>query len=410
MPKKVTRKDKNGIVLKTSERQLPNGKYELRYVDQKGVRRSKTKDTLKELREFQKQVIKDELDGIQTGKTSMTLNAVYANWKSLKRGLRATTFSNYTYMYDKFVANSLGKQKLKDIKRSDVKRFYNNLVDKQGLQVNTLDSIHNVVHQVFDVAVDDDIIRYNPSDDALKELKKGSEKTKKHPLTIDEQERFIEFLETSEDYKQWYPIFYTMLHTGMRVGEITGLRWCDVDFTNHEISVNHTLVYYKDNNTKADCAFTINKTKTVAGFRTIPIDDKIISALELQREYNKKHPCNVEIDGYTDFIFVNRFGNVQHQGTLNKALRERIIKYANEEAMKDKKVLLPRFSCHILRHTFCTNLCRSGVDIPSIMAIMGHNDVATTMGIYAEATKDMKIKATMDYRQYLASSSKTSSN
>ena len=66
-------------------------------------------------------------------------------------------------------------------------------------------------------------------------------------------------------------------------------------------------------------------------------DDKIISALELQREYNKKHPCNVEIDGYTDFIFVNRFGNVQHQGTLNKALRERIIKYANEEAMKDKK-------------------------------------------------------------------------
>ena len=98
------------------------------------------------------------------------------------------------------------------------------------------------------------------------------------------------------------------------------------------------------------------------------------------------------MDGYTDFIFVNRFGDPQHQGTLNKALR-RIIRDCNDEILlKGKKdpLLLPHFSCHILRHSFTTRMCEAGVNVKVIQETLGHADVSTTLNIYADATKDLK--------------------
>ena len=97
----------------------------------------------------------------------------------------------------------------------------------------------------------------------------------------------------------------------------------------------------------------------------------------------------------TDFIFVNRFGNTQHQGTLNKAIR-RIIRDCNDaEFLKDESptVLLPHFSCHSLRHTFTTRMCEAGVNVKVIQDTLGHQDISTTMNIYADATKDFKMEA-----------------
>ena len=104
--------------------------------------------------------------------------------------------------------------------------------------------------------------------------------------------------------------------------------------------------------------------------------------------------CEVTVDGYTDFIFLNRFGNVQHQGTLNKALR-RIIRDCNDEVLlkgENNPVLLPRFSCHNLRHTFTTRLCEAGVNLKVIQDTLGHNDIETTIDIYKEKTKELKKK------------------
>jgi len=112
-----------------------------------------------------------------------------------------------------------------------------------------------------------------------------------------------------------------MLNTGMRVGEITGLRWEDVDLDEGFISVNHTLVYY--NHKENGCYFNIHTPKTKAGIRTIPILEGVRAAFEQEREFQQETniECSVSIDGYTDFIFFNRFGNVHNQNTLNKALR-----------------------------------------------------------------------------------------
>lgn len=101
--------------------------------------------------------------------------------------------------------------------------------------------------------------------------------------------------------------------------------------------------------------------------------------------------CQAIIDGYTDFIFVDRFGNVQHQGILNKALR-RIIRDCNDEVLlknPNAKVLLPRFSCHSLRHTFTTRLVESGVNIKVVQDVLGHKDVSTTLDIYTDVTREL---------------------
>ena len=92
-------------------------------------------------------------------------------------------------------------------------------------------SIHTVLHQVLELGVEDDYLRYNPSDNALKELKKvrNFEVEKRRALTVPEQELFEKFLSKHGQYHRWYPIFTIRLWTGMRVGEITGLRWCDID-------------------------------------------------------------------------------------------------------------------------------------------------------------------------------------
>ena len=110
----------------------------------------------------------------------------------------------------------------------------------------------------------------------------------------------------------------------------------------------------------------MNTAKTRAGIRTIPMSAGVVTAFGIQKHYARKTPCSMEVDGFNDFIFTNRFGDVQHQGTLNKALRERIIRDCNAEAMAKNLPLLPRFSCHTLRHTFCTNLCAAGVDVKTI--------------------------------------------
>ena len=122
--------------------------------------------------------------------------------------------------------------------------------------------------------------------------------------------------------------------------------------------------------------------------------DFVKEAFEKERAYQEEAEihCTVTVDGYTDFIFVNRFGECQHQGTLNKAIR-RIIRDCNDEVLAknpNSTVLLPRFSCHTLRHTFTTRMCEAGVNIKVIQDALGHSDISTTLNIYADVTKELR--------------------
>ena len=390
------RKDSKGRVLKENETQRKDGTYQYRWRTSDHKRHSIYAPTLEELREKEQTVLKDKSDGIRTDAQKVTLNDVYDLWVQLKKGLKDNTFQNYKYMYEQFVRDDIGQHKITTLKRSDIRRFYNYLIDERCLKLATVDNIHTVLHQVLDIAVEDCYLRNNISDNALKELKQARNlfTEKRKALTIQEQEIFLDFLKKSNMYRHWYPIFALMIGTGLRVGEAVGLRWNDVDFDNNTISVNHTLIYY--NHAKGGCYFGINTPKTRAGERTIPMIESVREAILQEKEYQREAgiKCTARVDGFTDFIFVNRFGNTQHQGTLNKALR-RIIRDCNQEILdkakdKDNVILLPNFSCHTLRHTFTTRLCESGINIKVIQSVLGHSDVSTTLDIYADVTKDLK--------------------
>lgn len=391
------RLDNKRKVLRKGESQRADGTYDYRWTSRNGKRHSVYAKTLDELRMKEEQIMRDTSDGIKVEAQNVTLNDVYELWCDLKRGLKDNTFQNYKYMYEQFVQPDFGKNRISKLKKSDVKRFYNLLADERELKISTIDNIHTVLHQVLDMAVDDDYIRNNPSSNVLKELKQAHnfDTEKRKALTVEEQKLFLTFLRDNRQYNHWYPIFALMIGSGLRVGEATGLRWCDVDLEAKEINVNHTLVYY--NHAENGCYFAINTLKTKAGKRVVPMLDMVRDALLQEKEYQSINEleCKVTVDAYTDFIFINRFGNVQHQGTLNKALR-RIIRDCNDEVLEKNEsatVLLPRFSCHTLRHTFTTRLIEAGVNPKVVQDTLGHKDISTTLGIYASVTNEFKKSA-----------------
>ncbi len=401
------RKDSKNRVLKDGEYQRTNGTYEYKWKDKRGKRHSIYAKSLEELRDKEIDVLRDVLDGVRADKKNLTVNDLYNMWVQLKRGLKDNTFQNYKYMYTQFTESVLGNIKIVDLKRTDIRAYYNHLLDEQNLKTSTIDCIHTVLHQVLELGVEDEYIRYNPSDNALKELKKAhnNDTDKRRALTVPEQELFEEFLSRQGQYHRWYPIFTVLLWTGMRVGEITGLRWCDIDLENETISVNHTLVFYSKGKSQGS-QYAVNTPKSKAGNRTIPMLPKVKEAFVLEKQFQDELElkCNVAIDGYTDFIFINRFGGVQHQGTLNKALR-RIIRDCNYAILDkaentDTVVTLPKFSNHSLRHTFTTRMCEAGVNIKAMQDILGHADAETTMNIYAEATSDFKRSEMINFEEY----------
>lgn len=219
------------------------------------------------------------------------------------------------------------------------------------------------------------------------------------PLEVEEQTAFVDFLSNNSQYNHWAPVFTVMLGTGMRAGEISGLRWSDIDFENNIINVNHTLVYIKRDD--SDLHYIVNSTKTKAGCRQLPLLPFVKEALLTEREYQKNLgiKCNISVDGYTDFVFVNKIGRPHHDRTLNKAL-DRIVKEYNSNESNQTK--LPHISCHMLRHTYCTRLFEEGVNVKVVQTLMGHSSFNITMDIYTKVTKNKLnydlVNVCLDYR------------
>ena len=151
------RKDSKGRILRDGENVMPDGRYRYQFTDSTGKRKSiyswklVPTDRMPEgkrpdlsLREKIEQVRKDVSDGIRVDNRK-TVNDIYEVWISLKRNLKDNTKQNYIYMYEQFVSPDFGKKKVCTLKKTDVRKFYNMLVDERGLKINTLDSIHTVL-------------------------------------------------------------------------------------------------------------------------------------------------------------------------------------------------------------------------------------------------------------------------
>lgn len=394
------RKDPKGRALRKGEiYRESDGRYAYGYVDPYGKRKFIYSKDLKKLREREEKLFKDQLDGLNVyvmGKAS--LNFVFDRYISTKSELRETTYTNYTYMYDRFVREGFGKRKIGEIKYSDVLYFYYDLLNDRGLQVNTLETIHTVLHPTFQLAVRDDIIRNNPSDGVMAEIKKKNTKKKnmRHALTIEQQRAFMNYIASSPVFVYWNPIFTVLLGTGCRIGEVVGLRWSDVDMEKRTIDINHSMTYYPRRTDTYKCEFKVSLPKTEAGIRILPMMQPVYEALQSEYERQKEDGfCTAVVDGMSGFIFSNRFGMIHNPAAINRAIRRIIEAHNAEEIIKAKKekrepVIIPHFSCHHLRHTFCSRFCENETNIKIIQEIMGHASIETTMDIYAEVNSDKK--------------------
>lgn len=376
----MNRKDSYGKVLKDGEYQRTNGRY--RYIYRiSGKQKEVSAWTLHELRDKEKQIRRDIMDGINSADTNFyTLNDLFNRYIKCKMELKATTRANYIYMYKKYVYKQLGYMKISKISYSDIRLFYNSLIYDNKLKIGSVGVVDNVLHPVFAMAVRDNLISKNTDDGVIRELKKiyGHKRGKRCALTEEEQNNFLIYIYKSNVYRHWFNIFVVLLGTGCRVGEIIGLTWEDCDFNNNFISINHSVTYKPSINEK--CELHITTPKTFAGYRKIPMLSIVRQALA--DEYHNKLKSNYSIDGYSDFIFLNREGHLHKPMDLNRAII-RIINRYNRDNQSNK---IRRFSVHNLRHTFCTRLCENENNIKVIQEVMGHSNITTTMNVYAEVT------------------------
>lgn len=393
------RKDLRGRLLKQGEFQRASDKrYAYTYTDPLGRRKFIYAHDLVELREKEKQLVKDQLDGLDTyAQGRSTINEAFDRYMSTKQGLREHTKVGYIYTYDRYVRDTFGKKKIVTIKYSDVLQFYYYLVNEKQISLSTVDSVHTLLHPTFQLAVRNEIIRKNPSDGVMAEISRNSGKNRgiRHALTIEEQRAFMDYIANHPVYFHWWPLFTVLLGTGCRIGEALGLRWQDLDFGKRTISINHSLVYYQTPNDKR-CEMRVSLPKTEAGIRTIPMMDLVYDAFQMIYEEQKEQGFNkTEIDGMSGFVFKNRFGDVPNPQTVNATIKRITDNYNAEEVLKAAKehrepLILPHFSCHHLRHTFCTRLCENETNLKVIQSVMGHRNIETTMDVYAEATENRK--------------------
>lgn len=392
----MSRKDKKGRCLHTGEQQRQeDGLYLYRYTDMTGKRQTVYASDLPELRIKEKEIQRDLDDQIITDRTikRMTLNDLFDQYMETK-DLKASTRANYQRIWKNRVQNDLGLLKVVQLRKSHIKRFYT-MLSRAGYSHSMIHLIHIIILPTLELAVDDDIIRKNPAKGALSS-ECGAEAREKMILTEVQQNKLLAFIEESNVYNIYMPMLVIMLELGLRCGEVMGLRWSDLYVSDHILTIDHQLIY---KNYGDGCKFHISQPKTVAGIRNIPLTKKVLQAFSKQREINMMlgRRCDVEIEGYTDFIFVTKNNRPYMPYGINNMLYNMVDAYNKEELAHAKKQhrkaeLLPKISAHCLRHTACTNMARNGMNIKVIQYILGHSDSSVTMDVYNHLNNNIDIR------------------
>lgn len=364
------RKDSKGRVLKKGENERKDGRYQYRYNDAFGTRKTVYANDLNELRELEKQIEKDIGDGIDYSKGQMTVYELVERYLSLKQGVRYNTRIGYN-----FVSNILGKEpfsrlKVSNVKVSDAQKWIIKMYN-DGKGYSTLSSICGVVKPAFQMACNEDVIRKNPFDFKITDVVPNNSK-KREALTEDEQIEWLSFIKNDKTYCKYYDEFVVLLNTGMRVSEFCGLTSKDLDFNNRKINVDHQLV--RERNGK----YYVEKTKTQAGCRFIPMTNEVFQSLKRIIENRPKLKIEPFVDGYTGFILVDKNGNPKIALHIENEIRWSLKKYKKLFPNKPPIIVTP----HVLRHTFCTNMINAGMDAKKLQYLMGHSDVSTTLNIY----------------------------
>ena len=396
------RKDNKGRILRDKERQRPDGKYEYRYwymgqrcslyswklVSTDRVPAGKPDEL--SLREKIKALERDIADGIATSRAARTsMNQLFQMYLASKTKLREKTKETYRYLWKLHVEESwFGNMMVGDVKKANVKRFYADFgSDHADASVRMMHN--NLIRPVLEFAVDNDMIRKNPTKGCLE----GYDGTRKRvALTREQQRIFLDYVGNDTYGKVHLPMIQVMIGTAARISEICGLTWNDVDMKNRMIRIDHQLNYDR---TDDGMKYSISKPKTESGIRDIPMANQVYKAFLEQKKMNVLlgRRGDYELDGYSNFVFLNSNQRPYTYRSFNYILYGLVRRYNDKETQQAKKekrkpVLLPDISNHILRHTGCTRMAESGMDVKVLQVIMGHSDAAVTLKVYDHVDKE----------------------
>lgn len=345
----VSRKDPKGRKLREGESWRNDGRYSYRFTDiRTGKRRTIYAQDLPELREKEKKIAKDMDDNILTDSAikKMTLNTLFERYMAT-RELKDPTRVNYIRVWNNRVKDEIGNIKVVQMLPSHIKAYYSKL-SKAGYAHSTIKYINNMIFPALEMAVDDDIIRKNPSKGSISDYGRPAEE--RVALTISQQEKLIDFVKQSNVYNTYYPMLTIMIGTGLRCGELIGLTWKDVDTRERRLNVDHQLIY---KNYGDGCRFHISTPKTDSGIRVIPMTQEVQKAFEEQRKINfmLAKDKSFEVDGYSGFVFTAKSGRPLMPYGVNSVLYNIVDAYNKAEVQKAKKEhrkaeLLPKVSAH----------------------------------------------------------------
>lgn len=316
----------------------------------------------------------EEYRGVElTEESNMTLADWLDKWMNeyMIFSIRPSTFDGYTNMIENHIKSHLGDKQIAFITTAEIQKMYNYLKKygrkrangKDGTELadSMIRGIHMMLHEAMDAAVKERLIVKNPTNGTT------IPKNNYPPMQILNEEQFKTFLEAIKSYPEWYDFFYTECTTGLRLGEICGLRWDDFDEQSGKLKISRSVT------AKRGGGLTWGETKTETGKRTILLPPSTASILRRRKE-----------TAFGDWIFGNLYNPELPMAPSSAYNKLKVI-------LKNAELPLIRF--HDLRHTFATHSLISGVDAKTLSKILGHTNASFTLDTYTHVTTDMQQRA-----------------
>jgi integrase len=376
-----TRRDSKHRVLRRGESIRADGKYQFKYhINGKphfvySWRLEPTdklpvgKKPCLSLRELEKQIGYD-LDTLSDpmGK-NITVGELVERYLCTKTGVKPNTLANYNFVQNLLKKETFSEKKISQIKTSDAKLFLIKL-QQDGKGYSTIKTVRGVLRPAFQMAVDDDVLHKNPFGFELATVVVNDSVTRE-AVTKEQMRKFLKFVHDDNVYCKYYEVVYILFHTGLRISEFCGLTLRDVDLENKILNIDHQL------QRTADMKLVIESTKTNAGTRKLPMTEDVAECFRGIIE-DREAPGNEKIiGGYTGFLFLDKNGNPEVAMHWEHRFNHMVKRY-NEIY----RVQMPNITPHVCRHTYCSNMAKSGMNPKTLQYLMGHSDIGVTLNTY----------------------------
>ena len=375
------RRDSKHRVLRKGESIRANGKYQYKYhVDGKprfvySWRLEPTdplpagKKPCLSLRELEKQIGRDMDAQLDPTGRNMTVKELVARYLATKTGVRPNTLQNYKFVQNVLEKEEFSSKKISSVRTSDAKLFLIKM-QQDGKGSSTVKTVRGVLRPAFQMAVDDDMLVKNPFDFMLAGVVVNTEMTRQ-AISRKQMRDFLKFVHDDNVYCKYYEVFYILFHTGLRISEFCGLTLKDLDMENRIIDVNHQL------QRTSDMSYNIEPTKTNAGTRRLPMTDDVYECFKSILENRPRNTREIMIDGYMGFLFLDKNGMPEVAMHWEHRFNHAVKRYNDIF-----RIQIPNITPHVCRHTYCSNMAKSGMSPKTLQYLMGHSEIGVTMNVY----------------------------